>query len=102
MAAAEFLAREAGRESLVTVTKTDLSDDGRRGVVYITVLPAGQSPSRAALEAAEASALAFAQRHRGELAEPFREHIKGAALPYIEYRIDRGEKNRKRLDELPG
>ena len=88
--AAEFLAREAGRQSLITVTNTRLSDDGRRGIVFITVLP----------ESAEESALAFAQRNRGELAKPFKEHVKGAALPHIEFMIDRGEKNRQRLDEL--
>lgn len=90
MAAAEFLAREAGRASLITVTNTYLSDDGRRGIVFITVLP----------EKDEASALAFAQRHRSELAKTFREHVKGASLPYIDFMIDKGEKNRQRLDEL--
>jgi ribosome-binding factor A len=52
--AAEFLAREAGRESLITVTRVDMNEDGHRAVIFITVLP----------ESAEESALAFAQRHR--------------------------------------
>lgn len=88
--AAEFLAREAGRESMITVTGAVVSEDGRRGMVYITVLP----------EAHEESALAFANRNRSELDRAFREHVRGARLPHVEYLIDKGEKNRQRLDEL--
>lgn len=88
--AAEFLAREAGRESLITVTRAELSDDGKRGVIFISVFPT----------TAEESALAFAQRNRGELGLYFREHLRGASIPHVEFRIDLGEKNRQRLDEL--
>ena len=88
--AAEFLAREAGPQSLITVTATRISEDGRRGLIFITVLP----------ESAEESALNFAQRNRAELSELFKKHIKGVSLPHIEFRIDLGEKSRQRLDEL--
>ncbi len=88
--AAEFLAREAGRESLVTVTQVALTEDGRRGIIYITVMP----------EKDEESAIAFANRNRGELTKIFREHVRGMRLPHVEYRLDKGEKNRQRLDEL--
>src|SRR5690348_427551 len=87
---AEFLSREAGRASLITVTRAELSTDGRRGVVYITVFP----------EKDEESALAFANRNRTELGIFFKKRIKGAEMPHIEFVIDRGEKNRQRLDEL--
>ncbi len=88
--AAEFLSREAGRQSLITVTNTMVSDDGRRGTVYITVLP----------ESAENAALGFANRSRGELADFFKTRIRGVFPPRIEFVLDRGEKNRQRLDEL--
>jgi ribosome-binding factor A len=88
--AAEFLAREAGRQSLITVTHVHLNEDSRSALIFITVLP----------ESGEQSALAFAQRHRGELSKPFKKHIRGASLPHVEFRIDTGEKNRQRLDEL--
>ena len=88
--AAEFLARDAGPQSLITVTATRLSEDGRRGLIFITVLP----------ESAEEPALNFAQRNRAELAPLFKKHIKGVSLPHIEFRIDFGEKSRHRLDEL--
>ncbi len=88
--AAEFLAREAGRESLITVTNTFLSEDGRRGIIYITVLP----------DTAEESALSFANRNRGELSLFFKKYVKGVQIPHIEFMVDKGEKNRQRLDEL--
>ena len=56
-AAAEFLAREANRNNLITVTRVDMRSDGKHATIYITVLP----------ESAEAAALKFANRNRGEL-----------------------------------
>jgi ribosome-binding factor A len=87
---AEFLAREAGRQSLITVTRAILSSDGHSGTVYMTVFP----------DQNEESALKFANRNRTELAEFFKKRVRGAQLPRIEFVIDRGEKNRQRLDEI--
>jgi len=88
--AAEFLAREAGRQSLITVTNTIVSNDGHRGMIYITVLPTS----------AEESAVRFANRNRTELAAFFKKRVKGVQFPHVEFAIDLGEKNRQRLDEL--
>lgn len=87
--AAEFLAREANRQSLITVTDAMLSEDGKRGRIFLTVLP----------DSAETAALDFANRHRGEFADFFKTRVK-AALPHIEFVIDKGEKMRQRLDEI--
>jgi ribosome-binding factor A len=89
-AAAEFLAREANRNTLITVTRADMSGDGKSAVVYITVFP----------ESGEAAALAFANRNRGELGKFLSERTKGMRIPHIEFVIDLGDKNRRRLDEL--
>ena len=88
--AAEFLAREAGRQSLVTVTEARISHDGRSGRVYITVLP----------QSAEESALAFANRNRGEFSLFFKKRIRGISPLHITFVIDEGEKSRQRLDDL--
>lgn len=90
IAAAEFLVREATHQSLVTVTRTLVSDDGKRGTIYITVFP----------ESFEEAAVAFANRHRGEFADFFKKKVRGAFPPHVEFVIDLGEKNRQRLDEL--
>ena len=90
IAAAEFLAREANRQSLVTVTRTLMSEDGKRGTIYITAFP----------ESAENAAVKFANRHRTEFADFFRKKVRGAFPPHVEFVIDLGEKNRQRLDEI--
>lgn len=87
--AAEFLAREAGRQSLITVTRAELGEDGKRGTIFITVFP----------DSAEQGALEFANRNRPEFGDFFKTRIK-SPLPHIEFAIDQGEKNRQRLDEL--
>jgi ribosome-binding factor A len=87
---AEFMAREAGRGSLITITRAILSDDNKRATIYMTVLP----------DSAEEGAVSFANRNRTELKSFFKTRIKGAVPPDIVFEIDLGEKNRQRLDEL--
>ncbi len=87
--AAEFLVREAGPQSLITVTRAELSEDGKRGTIFITVLP----------ETAEEAAVNFANRNRTEFSDFFSKRIK-SPLPHVEFMIDKGEKNRQRLDQL--
>lgn len=89
-AAAEFLAREANRNTLITVTRTGISEDGKSAVVFITVYP----------ETGEEAALKFANRNRGELGKFLSARTKGMRLPHIEFQIDLGDKNRRRLEEL--
>jgi ribosome-binding factor A len=88
--AAEFLAREANRQSLITVTGAYVSEDGKRGNIFMTVFP----------DSAETAAVDFANRNRGEFAQFFKTRVRGVFPPRIEFVIDRGEKNRQRLDEL--
>lgn len=89
--AAEFLARENGGQSLVTVTRVDITERERRAIVYITVLPREK----------EASALDFANRRAPDLRTYFKERrSRMRNLPFVEFRIDEGEKNRQRMDEL--
>ncbi len=88
--AAEFLVKEASPQSLITVTRVMLSNDARSADIYISVLP----------ETAEQKALEFAQRNRRELADFFRTRVRGAFPPHFEFKLDLGEKNRQRLDQL--
>lgn len=88
--AAEFMAREAGRSTLITITRVLLSEDNKRATIYMTVLP----------DNAEENALSFANRNRTELKTFFKTRIKGALPPDLVFAIDLGEKNRQRLDEL--
>lgn len=88
--AAEFLVREANRNSLITVTRVMLSEDMKRATIFITVLP----------EESEKPALEFANRNRTELRDFYKKRVRGGMPPDIKFEIDLGEKNRLRLDEL--
>ncbi len=85
--AALFIAREAGRESLITVIRAQSVAHGDRILVFISVFP---------VEKAHA-ALAFLERQR----EAFSDHLKTHArlrLPRIDFLLDNGEPS---LGELP-
>ena len=66
-AAAEFLAREANRNTLITVTRVEMSEDGKHAVIYITVFP----------DSGEQAALKYANRNRGELGQFLTTRTKG-------------------------
>lgn len=88
--AAEFISREAGRSTLITATRTDLSPDGKHATVYVSVYPTDQGEH----------AITFLMRNKDD----FRDYLKSRArfpiLPFVTFEIDYGELNRQRLDEL--
>lgn len=88
--AARFLERESNRTTLITVTRVVFSEKNSRAEVLLSVLP----------ESAEEAALAFANRR----ASVFRKFLGQAArmrrLPEISFALDRGEKNRQRIEAL--
>jgi ribosome-binding factor A len=75
---------------MVTVTRVQMSEDGKRAVVYITVFP----------EDGERTALAFANRNRGDVGRFLSKRTKGMRIPQFMFEIDMGDKNRRRMDEL--
>jgi len=89
-AAAEFLSEVSNRTSLITVTAVDLSPRRDTATVLITVLPESQ----------EAAALDFCSRQAGEFRDFLKRRVALQRLPRISFAIDRGEKNRQKLDEL--
>jgi ribosome-binding factor A len=88
--AMKFLQRESNRTSLITVTSIDLHTRSNVAIIYFTVLPADK----------EKAALDFLKRMRG----PFRDFVKDnarlRAIPTFDFEIDKGEKNRQKIDEL--
>lgn len=88
--AAEFFERESSRVSLMTITDAKVSSDLKNATVFFTVLP----------ESKEAQALDFAKRKRGEFREFFKDHSRIMKIPFFDFEIDLGEKNRQRIDEI--
>jgi len=88
--AAEFFSRESNRQSLITVTSVEIQARGSRAVILVTVLP----------EAQEKTALSFMHRQLTDLREHVMSRARLMRVPYFEVKLDRGEKNRQRLDEI--
>ena len=88
--AAEFISRESNRLSLITVTAVQLSDRRTHATVFVTIFP----------EDRKEEALDFMNRNRSEFREYIKKHAKLQKLPYVQFALDLGEKNRQRIDEL--
>jgi ribosome-binding factor A len=88
--AADFFSREANRNTLITITRTDLAPNQKAIIVYFSVMPASE----------EQRALTFMQRKRNDFIIYLRRHTKIGILPKVEFEIDFGEKNRQRIDDL--
>ena len=88
--AAEFLQRENNNTSLITVTSASCSPDMKRGTILITVLPTNK----------EDLALEFAKRKRADLREYISKNMATKVVPFIDIEIDKGERNRQKIDEL--
>ncbi|MEX2052531.1 MAG: ribosome-binding factor A [Candidatus Paceibacterota bacterium] len=87
---AQFLGKENNKTSLITVTLATVSPDLKRATIYITVLPDDK----------ERTALEFAKRKRPELREYLKKNMMTKMIPFIDIAIDKGEKNRQKIDEL--
>lgn len=87
---AEFLMRENNQTSLITITSASVSPDLKRGTVFMTVLP----------ETKEKAALDFAKRKRPEIRDYLKKNMQTKVIPFIDIEIDKGEKNRQKIDEL--
>ena len=87
---AQFLERESNGTSLITVTSCNVSPDLKKATVFITVLP----------DEKEHDALDFAKRKRSELRDLIKKNMQTKAIPFIDIEIDRGEKNRQKIDKL--
>lgn len=88
--AAKYIAREAGRSTLITPLRTDIGRDRKNATIFVSVFPTEEGQH----------ALAFLARHK----DLFRDYLKKTArlsmLPYIRFELDYGELNRQRLDEI--
>ena len=88
--AAQYFLVESNKDSLITVTRTEMEDRGKRANILFTVLPTDKQDQ----------ALEFALRRRND----FRKFIMSKKIfgfaPRINFSLDYGERNRQRIDEL--
>lgn len=89
--ASKFVLEQSSLRSLITVTDCSVSDDFRKSTIFFTAFPAEN----------ENEALDFLKRKRTE----FRDYIKKEmefmrVVPFFDFKIDFGEKNRQKIDEI--
>lgn len=88
--AAVFLERESSRASLITVTGAQMSPNLREATIFISVFPTER----------EEQAIDFIKRQERDFRLYLSEHARLQRMPRIRFELDRGEKNRRRIDEL--
>ncbi len=88
--AAEFFRVESNHQSMITITKADLSPNFSESTIYFTVLPTEY----------EQEALNFAKRKRKDFKQYIKKHVNMKKIPFFDFAIDEGEKHRQRIDEL--
>ena len=88
--AAEFIAREAGRTTLITPIRAMYGNDRKRVIIYVSVFP----------ESDTEHALAFLFRNTDLFREYLKKHGRFGVLPFVKFASDFGEQNRQRLDEI--
>jgi ribosome-binding factor A len=87
---ATFIEKEAGPTSMITVTRVALSPDNKKATIMISVLPRDK----------EQAAFGFIKRNLGDMRKFVAKGLKINPLPFLDVKIDDGEKNRQRIDEL--
>ena len=87
--AGRYIAREAGRNTLITPTRAVFSKDRQNATIYISVYP----------EAQEGHAIDFLMRHKDLFRNELKKTTRFVRLPFIWFEIDKGERARQAFDE---
>ena len=86
----EFIASESNRNSLITPTSVSLSPDFKNCTIFVTVFP----------ESYEENALSFLKRQRSLFKTFAKRKMNLRVIPFFDFKIDNGEKNRQLIDEI--
>lgn len=88
--AAEYFLYESNKDSLITITKTELGNRGKNAFISFTALPVEK----------EEDALDFMKRRRNDFRRFVMTKKSFGFTPHVTFLIDKGEHNRQRIDEL--
>lgn len=88
--ASEFLKEASDRSTMITVTDTRIDKRGKKARILVTVYP----------EEKEEQALQFLQRKHRDFRDYLKANARLRTIPYIEFAIDAGERNRQRVEAI--
>lgn len=89
-AAGNFIAREAGRSTLITPTRAEVSPDRKNATVYVSVFPDTET----------FHALTYLDRNRDAFRDFLKKEVRLSHLPFVKFALDEGERNRQHLDDI--
>lgn len=87
---AQFIEKESNKESLVTITRCEISPNRKDIDVFVSVFP----------EDKEEQVIAFLDRRKWDARDYAKNRIKTRIIPFVHFKIDSGEKNRQKIDQL--
>lgn len=87
---AQFIEKESNKESLVTITRCEISSDRKNIDVLVTVFPQDK----------EQQVIRFLDRRKWDAREYMKKRIQTRVIPFVTFKIDEGEKNRQKIDQL--
>lgn len=88
--AADYIAREANRDTLITPIHATVSQQGTRATIYVSVFP----------DEKLTFALAFLNRHADDFRDYLKEHGRFSHLPFVNFAQDEGEPNRQQAEDV--
>jgi len=86
----EYLQHNAEKGILITVTAIIMSNDLRHAQIFVSIYP----------EEKETSTFRYLEEKLGELRNHVGNNVKMKFLPVFELTLDRGEKNRQRIEKI--
>lgn len=88
--AAKYIAREAGRSTLITPMRTELSPDRKHATILVSIFP----------DSEREHSLKFLNRHADNFRDFLKKEGRFAVLPFVKFEFDYGEENRQHLEQL--
>lgn len=87
---AEYIARVANRNILITPTRAVIEKDRTRATVYVSVFP----------DTAKEAAISFLRRHQRDFFVFLKKEARFSYIPSVHFMFDVGEENRQHIDEI--
>ena len=87
---ADFIRSESNSSPLITVTKISTSPDFREAKIFVTVYP----------DSKEEEVIIFLKRKGSDLRDYIKSHARLRSIPFFEFLIDYGERNRQHIDKV--
>ena len=87
-----FLNKTASPKSVITVTHCEVGHDLKKVTAFLSVFP----------ESSESEALEFVKRKRSELRALIANQMPIKTIPFVDFEIDAGEKNRLKIEKIMG